>query len=330
MSMETNSDPIPQSKPLSFATITAILIAIAALMLGLQNLYSGMRDRALMINQMKHIEKNVTDLQNSPTVTTQRTLSTIQFLVHLADLHLTVDHNPKSALSILMMAKTELDHAQQNHFGTLKQALNNDIAQLQSASHVDINSVFLTISHINAEIQALSPIPAQPTISIKNTVDSMKTAGSDLPWYHRLWESAKQVKNLFIIRQLNTQNVPLFSAEIEATVKQNMLLQLNMAQWALLHHDQKIFQSALQNTMQMLSQHFALSAAMNPILTQLKTLENTQIDATLPNLNNTMNALSSLNGNTISPVPQSSPPSTTPEKNPATPPKKTTPASVET
>lgn len=329
MSTDINPDPTPRSKPISFAAATAIIIAIGAMLLGLQNLYSIMRERALTMNQMITVEKNISELQNSPAVTTQRMLSTIRFLVHLADLHLTVDHNPTSALTILIMAKTELEHAQQTHFSALKQALNDDIAQLRSANRIDINSVFLTISHINAEIQSLSPIPSQPAISIKNTLDSMKTAGSDMPWYHRLWESAKQVKGLFIIRQLNTQNVPLFSAEIEATVKQNMLLQLNMAQWALLHHDQKIFQSALQNTMQLLTQHFALSPAMNPIVTQLKTLENTQIDATLPNLNNTLNALSSLSGNTILPLQQSLPASTTPEKNPASPPKKT-PASVET
>ena len=340
-----STELIPQAKPtkqLSAGTLTAIIIAIAAMIFSIQNLYFHLRNN-LVINQkitvaektISQLQQNVDNLQNSKTLHSQRILSDVRYLVHLANLHLLIDHDASSALRILQVAQRTLSSTDNPAFSGLSQAMASDIAALQAAPTVDTNQTFLSLSTLIQQIQLLSPIPASPTISIEKTAIAMKSAGEQLPWHERIFASLKQLKGLFVIRHLDQPNTPIITADTEALIKQNMIMQLNMAQWALLHRNQKIYHQALQNVLLWLTQYFALTTQKDAIMTQLSMLEKIQIDAALPSIANTTKALSLL-GNTapsaetiVSPQPSViSKPKKAAPSNSTTP--KSTPASVET
>src|SRR3990167_10793420 len=149
-----STELIPQAKPtkqLSAGTLTAIIIAIAAMIFSIQNLYFHLRNN-LVINQkitvaektISQLQQNVDNLQNSKTLHSQRILSDVRYLVHLANLHLLIDHDASSALRILQVAQRTLSSTDNPAFSGLSQAMASDIAALQAAPTVDTNQTFLS------------------------------------------------------------------------------------------------------------------------------------------------------------------------------------------
>lgn len=240
------------------------------------------------------LKNKIVQMEDSQHMQVQKTAAQVSYLVGLANLHLAVGHDLKTAGSTLTLAQQELASTQNPAFSNVKQALASDIAALSAAPDVHTHQLFAEIATINNDIQNLSSIPTQPAISLQNTIDKMKSTDANLPWYKRALESAKQLKNLFVIRHLDKPNTPILERNLEMDLKQTIAVQLNMTQWALLHRDATIYQSTLQTVSNDLTQYFSLSDAKNPIQNKLVELLKVQIDPQLPTLNNTMNALSAI------------------------------------
>lgn len=297
------SQPQINTNRVSIGALTAIVISVGAIIICLHNFYMQLQDKLYSQQQAQQlitVKKEVAQLQNNPNVQTQNALVDVSYLVHLANLHLTVGRDPETALKTLLLAQQALASITDSSVNALKQALLSDIAALRAAPAIHINQTFLEIAALNQQIQTLSPIPTKPDVSLQKTVNQIKSTdekSSDLPWYRRALESVKQLKSLFVIRHLDQVNTPLFAPDMETNVKQNIAIQFNMAQWALLHRDQKIYQSTLHNVSQWLTRYFALSDAKNQIVAQLATLEKMQMNTTLPTLNNTLTALSAIKVN---------------------------------
>ncbi len=293
LQIESNAAP----KRVSYNAIIAIIIAIGAVFLSLQTFHSSIESKiklnAAIASLQQTTQQQAEQLRLLQPTQMQKTLATISYLMHLANLQLTINHDPATALTTLILAQQQLNEDNNLSFSNLKQALNSDIAALRAVPSVDISTIFSDISNMNAQIQILSPLPEKPVISVQNTMNQIKSTGNE-PWYHRLIDGAKQVKTLFVVRHLDQENTPLIAPNQEMGIKQNGAIQLSIAQWALLHHHEKIYQSALQNVSQWLTQYFAFSDAKNPILNQLAALEKIQINPPLPSLNNTLSALSAV------------------------------------
>lgn len=339
--------PNKSSKSALSISIISIIIGVAAIGISTHNLYHAQSNNqqfktlSMALNnnttqqtqQIQALQKKISQLENNQHSQIQRTIAEISYLVHLANLNLVVGHNPTKALETLTLVQNELANINNDALVTFKNALNTDIAALQATPAVPTEQLFSEIATINQNIEKLSPLPTQPNISLKNMTDEMKSNDKSLPWYRRLLESLKQVKTLFIIRHLKEPNTPLVFPALEMTVKQNITTQLNMAQWALLHRDATIYVSALQMVSQWLSQYFSLQPGNDAILKQIDALEKVQIDVALPNLNNTLTALSQINTQVITnpvqpPSTQAVPPvsnPTPPTLNPAPNQKNTTP-----
>lgn len=288
-----------KKKTTSSIALAAIVISIGAIVLSSHNFYLMMSDKIKsqksMVSLNHAVQSEIATLQNNHDLPLQKTLADVTYLVRLANLQLTIGHDESTALTTLATAQAQLANHQNPSLDPLKRALSADIATLRATPVADTKKLFVDVESIQQEIQNLSAIPAKPDISLQKTMDSIKS--SDVitqPWHRRILDAFTQLKTLFVIRHLDKTNTPLFSPELESTTKQNIVMQLNMTQWALLHHNQIVYASTLQNVSQWLQTYFALSTAQGPIITQLATLEKMQIDTPLPTINNTLAALSAI------------------------------------
>lgn len=259
----------------------AVVVSIGAIIVSVLNFQSSMENK--FNNKMQTQQLQL--LQNE-VVKTQRTQnSEIIYLVHLANMQLVIGHDPAAALKTLRFAQKQVP-ATQVAFSNL---LSTDISQLQSIESVDKNAIFADIAALNQSIQALSAIPSQPVNKVE------KTASVDVAekkWHERIVEHIKSIKNLFIIRRVKEPVTPLLDAQLEFAIKQNMYLQLSLAQWALMHHDEKVYQTSLQSVSNSLSQYFALTNETKPILEKIATLQKINIRPELPSLENILAMLS--------------------------------------
>jgi len=300
MSTETTPEIIntTEKKSGSSLALAAIVISIGAIIFSTHNFYMMMhakiKSQKNMVSLNQSVQSEISTLQNNHDMQLQKTLADVTYLVRLANLQLTVGHDEQTALTTLATAQEQLANMQNESLNPLKMALSADIATLRATPVPDTKKLFIDIEMVQQEIQNLSAIPKKPDVSLQKTIDAVKSADQHEPWYRRIAGGLAQLKTLFVIRHLDKTNTPLFSPELESTVKQNITMQLNMAQWALLHHNQTIYESTLQNVSQWLQIYFGLSTAQNPVIAQLSALQKMQIDTVLPTLNNTLAALSAV------------------------------------
>ncbi|HLB55850.1 MAG TPA: uroporphyrinogen-III C-methyltransferase [Coxiellaceae bacterium] len=283
-------------KRVSLSALVAIVISIGAILISLNNIHMLTQDKI-------NFKKEIIHLQNSQNAQSQNALANISYLIHLANLHLVIGHDPKTALNTLLIAQQELAPLSDNIFINLKNALTSDINALRAASPVSVNDTFINIENLNQSIQALSSLPAKPDLSVKKTMHDVKATvenTKNLPWYDRVLDSFKQLKGLFVIRHLDQTNAIFITPNMEENIKQNIAIKLNIAQWALLNRNQTIFQAEIHSVKKWVEQYFSISNKDNKIIAQLDALQKMQIHNTLPTLQNTLYALSSVKiGNKI-------------------------------
>ena len=249
--------------------------------------------QAIIIQKLNALPTAVAQLQNSQHMQMQRKIAQLNYLIDLANMHLTVGHDVKTALSILTGVQQQLSSNNDMALVDVKQALSTDIAALQRVPMADTHQLFSDIANIIVQIQQLTTVPT-PTDLQKGMVQATEKNDANLPWYRQALEKLKNLKNLFVIRHLDEPNTAILALKLEINLKQNMTTQLSMAQWALLHQDQVVYDSTLKTVSEILKNYFALSNAKNAVINQLGVLQKAQINPVLPNLNNTLDALATL------------------------------------
>ena len=164
------------------------------------------------------------------------------------------------------------------------QVLQQKLDALQKTQQTQAHNVFhetmdtsaqKTFSDINAlgqQIQQLSSIPARPMMSVNNDTETNKLSDQHLNWHQRIVEKFKSLKHLFVIRRVESANTPVIAVTQEIMLKQNILMQLNIAQWGLLRHDPVVYQTALKTVSRWISRYFLASDARKRIVDQLTTL----------------------------------------------------------
>lgn len=303
--MSSTEKQIPKTsssqKPSHAIAITAIAISVIAIAGSTLSFYCGEKNKlqlnkagmaaATTVQQLQSLQQNFLQLQNSEHRQLQNTLADVNYLVHFANLQLTLNNDIKTALKTLLLAQQQLASINNDAIFGLKQALSSDITTLQSTPAVDTQTLFSTVSTLEESIQNLSALPNQPTVSLQKTIEAIKSTSEKLPWYKRALDSFKSLKTLFVIRHLDHPSMPLISPEQELNLKQNIIMQFNMTQWAILHHDTATYQSTLQTVSQWISQFFPVSDSRTTILNQLTALQKMQIHPDMPTLSATLSAL---------------------------------------
>lgn len=253
---------------------------------------TAIADAAQQSQQIQTLEKRIQQFELESSTSYNQKTNEIAYLIHLANWQLTLQANPALALKTLLLAQQQLNTIQNPDLLSLKNALSADAASLQNFAAVPVDSIFGQIKAINDAILKLSPIAAPITqksaVIEKNIKDSSKAKVKIQEYLHDIGE---KIESLFVVRHLNKPSTPLLTPILEMTLKQNITAQLNMAEWALLHHNQTVFATALQTVSDWMSQYFTAEPGSDAILTQLNALQKITINPTLPTLDNSLTAL---------------------------------------
>lgn len=226
----------------------------------------------------------------------QIALSEADYLIHLANLHLQVGHNAKIAAKLLKLALNEIKPLDNTLLLPLKRALNTDINKLDAVKSVDVASLILRLDNLNNKIENVFTRPmifqSQTTSSQqpqKNKKDEVKT--EQLPWYKQALHGLAGLKELIIIRHHVYPTIPLLSPTQQFFLLQNIKLKLLQAEWAILNHQPKIYQQALQQVEQWLQSFSRDPAAIDEINQEIQSLTAIDIKPKLPNISASLIAL---------------------------------------
>ena len=246
-----------------------------------QTVLENQRSAQNEINQLRQAisdaEKNKTSLQ------TEQRYAEVAYLTHIAETRLRLAHDREGALAALSLAQSIVT----NHpeLKTLEEAVNENISVLQKIPAVDIASLFTQLSNMINQVQQLSTLPTPPAAATtNNAADTQQT------WHQKILSFLSPIKKLFVIRHVESKNTTILASTEEQYVKEEIMMQLTLAQWALLHHDQTIFNETLKNAQTKATQYFSSSENAS-LLEAIAKLQAINIDPSLPSLNTLLRAL---------------------------------------
>jgi len=307
--------------------IVAFFIAFIALMSSGYSLYSAFHQRRIKSMQIEHILNQVASLRQQQLDTKAQIDNAMQSITesdnalknkldslskHLQDGLQQRSYKTKDWL--LIKARHYLELAQMNaNWGTdlqtttalleeadalladipdqrtfmIRQAIAKEIAEIKALPTLDTAGL---LSQLDAAQLGITRIPLQDTLIESNRPsDSKETAASPLK------ESLNLLKGLVIIRHRDETIRPLPSKAYEGMLREEIRLNLQEAEWALLKNNEGIYQFALSAAIKNIMTSFAGEApATKAIIIQLQHLQKTHLARKKPLLKQSLLLLNEL------------------------------------
>ncbi|MBU0744711.1 MAG: uroporphyrinogen-III C-methyltransferase [Gammaproteobacteria bacterium] len=223
------------------------------------------------------------EIQNSNSAKTKSWKPTIiEHLLQMADLTLNTTGDVKLAISYLQTAK---QYANTQELSAIKHSLNKDIASLQGVPAVNDSELVLKIDAVSQKINAL-PIVSQQFTVLQKKSDEEETPVTTL-WQRFFSSTTKALKDILVIRHHNIE--PLVSPEQETILRLSVQTKLLQAEWAVMHRQNNLYHSCLEETMSLIAKYFAASDVANTdIFVVLKELQGVDLQPKLPFLSESM------------------------------------------
>jgi uroporphyrin-3 C-methyltransferase len=223
----------------------------------------------------------------------------IASMIRLSVLQLEFKQNPKLASLLLKSVDKKIENMQDDRFKALREALVQDITALDGVLLPDIQGVWLKLGAI---LHQVDEFPTQWNLLHKKEdsqkpqeINQLKTSDSDASWKHAFEQGWHELKDLIKIQHHDKPITPLLTEEEQALTIQYLKLILEQARWAVVNVQPEIYLASIQEAQQYLSRYFEITdGGVQQAMQTLKALESVDIKPRLPNLNETLNQLKSL------------------------------------
>lgn len=253
--------------------------------------------------QLEHAQAHLIELSGSR----DWVLSEANYLAFMANERLQVAQDIPTALIQLETAQKRLRMLGNPAFMGVQEALGKDIGKLQSFDGPNKQELW-------ERIEALVPLLNQLNFKTPSYSEEKKPTTEqqkESTWRSALWRSWEEMKSLIRITRVDTNKIPLaLSTQEQAQILRTLQLMFAQAQWAVLQKNSKIFLTSLQSISAWLQEYFVADQEQQILLKKINDLQQIQLDAPVPEISGTLNALSqalievSKTQNTASPVPR--------------------------
>lgn len=211
-----------------------------------------------------------------------------QYLVNLANDHLQFTHNVTLAIALLQRADQVLQNLQDPNLLEIRKSLAADIASLQATPQIDMTSLYLHLTGLNAQLDQL-PLPINP---LKPDVNQMHSATlpTGLPWWKEGWERTwDALGKIVIVRNTGANALPLVLPDEKIFLYQNLHAQMESAMWGVLHRNAEVYQASLSASIAWIQQYFVQDAPeTKSMLQHLQELRKINIQPPALNLSTTL------------------------------------------
>lgn len=241
-------------------------------------------------NTLKNQTQSITDLQKSQRTNKEDFLAAeALFLVKLANDHLQFENNVAVAIKLLQSADQDLTSLTDPRINPVREALATDLAALQRTPQVDVSGIYVRLSILSNEVDKLPVVNA--FTSSKNI--AFEKTDETLSWWRRGLNSMSQALQHMVIIRNNQPNIPPFiTPDQQAFLYQNLMATFEKAEWGLLHRQQVVYQSSLQQAIDWIKRYIVQDSPMTKqVLANLQELQKMNVQPSVPNVTNSQQAL---------------------------------------
>lgn len=256
------------------------------------------------VEQQETIQSNLNDLAQQVDSNNVRLLSLTsvnrdewklqeaQYLLRLADQRILLEKDSQNALALALSADDVLRDIDQADLVSVRKLLVEEISVLKLAGVVDREGIYLRLSALANQIDAIpfiQPLGVQEEVLAEDAVPPDETFKQQITrnFYDLLHKLGSYVR---VRDHGKTINAVLPPAE-QKYLQQNLRLMLEQAQVALLRNEDNIYQESLVKAQNWINQYYSLNEKASAVLEELQALQKEAISPELTNFSNSTAAL---------------------------------------
>lgn len=256
------------------------------------------------VEQQASIQTNLNDLAEQVDSNNARLLSLssvnrdewklqeAQYLLRLADQRILLEKDSQNALALALSADDVLRDIDQADLVGVRKLLVEEIAVLKLAGVIDREGIYLRLSALSNQIDAIpfiEPLGAQEEILEEDVIPADETFKQKITrnFYALMHKLGSYVR---VRDHGKTINAVLPPSE-QKYLQQNLRLMLEQAQVALLRNEDSIYQESLVKAQNWINQYYNLNEKATAVLEELQALQQEEISPDLSNFSNSSSAL---------------------------------------
>ena len=215
-----------------------------------------------------------------------------RYYLELAQINAHWSDNDKSTIALLEQADIVLKQMNQPEILNIRQTIAKEIGQLKATETLDIAGI---LSQLDASQASLSQLTFQSPLTVIEETDASEspTTQTVTGWRSHLKNSMNLLGKLVIVRRSDEDIRPLLSPLFASLLKENIRINIQEAQWAILNNNPTAYQLALKQAIDGIKRAFNPAAQnTSSLLMQLAGLqkinlsqEKTTVGQAIPLLN---------------------------------------------
>ena len=211
----------------------------------------------------------------------------VEYLVRMANQRVLMERDPSSALQLLLAADRIVKDSEGLTAHTLRQALAIDIAALEAVEQLDSQGIYLELSALVRQVPNLKR--ALP--KFETTVDEAPASSDSQTLTGLVKDAGSRLAGLIDFRRRGADIKPVLPPDQSYYLRQNLVLKLQIAQMALLEEEGEVYAVSLEEAQDWINDSFDDDAARAAMLKSLQELGAIEIDAALPDISGSLNAV---------------------------------------
>lgn len=215
-------------------------------------------------------------------------LAEVQYLLRLANQRLQLERDVKGAMSLLQTADQRLAQIDNPALTPVRRAIQSEIAALDSVPQVDRTGLYLELM---AQQEQLATLPLEQDVQ-QQAAEAGDASPMQGGWKQQLSRFGQELKDLVVVRKHDQALEALMTPEQESYLRQNVRLQLEQAQLALLQGNAKLYRASLDKARTLIKRYYDTDdQGVANSLERLATLADKNVHPELPEISDSLQQL---------------------------------------
>lgn len=237
--------------------------------------------------------KKTVEKKSSPNDQTQDyLLEKARYYLELAKINAHFAFHKETTISLLIAADETLAQSTHPNMINLRQAITDDIQRLKALSQTDPLSILMTLEAIKKN---LFNLPFKTPLSETKTNPSPSSHPSST-WQKAWQDSLAQLEKLVVLRKHeSTEDITLLNPLYKNILKETILMQLQVAIFAIIENQEPLYQSALNEAILDISRIFDVhDARTQQIIQELNRLKHLSLSQPQPTIGQALDMVNQL------------------------------------
>jgi len=240
------------------------------------------------------LEKITSDLQKG---SQEFVLDEVSQLLKLGNNSAIFAGDADAAVKAFSLADIQLKEIANPRYAVVRRKINDEIELLKSVELVDKESVLAKLNALSKTIPSLPLENEPPVVEQAQVVQETSDSQESLTWRTELAKLWSDLLGTVTIQRVEQPPKPLLAPSERYFLDQNLQLNLNKAEIALLQGRQALYRQSLDDARTWLNEYFDLqNDDVTDVIGQLDELSKMAIDVDLPAVSDSYDLLQSLKG----------------------------------